>query len=148
MTARSSDQQRPERGSAIVEFVALAVLMMIPLVYLVLMLARLEAGAFAVTQAAREAGRAFVTADSDGEAYSRAAAAATISFQDFRFGPESTLSVQCTGSPCLSAGSAVVTTATVQVPLPLVPAFVRDVVPLSVPVTSSHRSTVDEFRSF
>ena len=43
-----------ERGSAVVEFVVLGVLMLVPLIYLVMMMARLQAGSFAVTQAARE----------------------------------------------------------------------------------------------
>ena len=50
-----------ERGSAVVEFVVLGVLMLVPLIYLVMMMARLQAGSFAVSQAAREAGRAYVT---------------------------------------------------------------------------------------
>jgi hypothetical protein len=48
--------------------------------------------------------------------------------------------------PCLRPDGRVETTASVRVPLPLVPSFVRDVVPLSVPVTASHLSTVDRFR--
>jgi hypothetical protein len=36
--------------------------------------------------------------------------------------------------------------ATVTVPLPLVPTFARDVVPLQVPVTASHVAVVDRFR--
>ena len=51
-----------QAGSAIVEFVFLAVLMLVPLFYLVMVLARLQAGAYAVSAASREAGRAYVTA--------------------------------------------------------------------------------------
>ncbi len=137
---------REERGSAVVEFVALGVLLLVPLVYLVLMLARVQAGAFAVSQASREAGRAFVTAPAGGSAVARAQAAALISFEDHDFVDTGRLSIACRSTPCLSPGARVRTTATVAVPLPLVPAFVRAVVPLSVPVTASHVSTVDRFR--
>ena len=138
---------RDERGSAVVEFVALGVLLLVPLVYLVLMLARVQAGAFAVSQAAREAGRAFITAPAGSTAAARARAAARISFDDHDFADTGRLTISCAATPCLSPDARVTTTATVAVPLPLVPAFVRGMVPLSVPVTASHVSTVDRFRS-
>ncbi len=138
--------RRDERGSAVVEAVTLGVLLLVPLVYLVLMLARVQAGAFAVSQAAREAGRAYVTADSGEDAAARARAAAHISFLDQHVEDVGTLVLSCDGTPCLRPGGRVVATATVRVPLPLVPAFVGDVLPLSVPVSATHVATVDRFR--
>ena len=137
---------RDEQGTAVVEFVFLAVLMLIPLVYLVMMMARLEAGSYAVSHAAREAGRAFVTADTAASAGARAAAAAHIAFMDHSFEDSGRLTIACDGTPCLRPDGQVEATATIRVPLPLVPAFARDVVPLSVPVSASHLSTVDRFR--
>jgi len=137
---------RDERGSAVVEFVVLAVLMLIPLVYLVMMLARVQAGSYAVGQASREAGRAYVTSGAGQDAVARAEAAARIAFLDHSFEDAGRLTIVCDGTPCLRPDGQVETTATVRVPLPLVPSFVRDVVPLSVPVTASHLSTVDRFR--
>jgi Flp pilus assembly protein TadG len=137
---------RRESGSAVVEFIALAVLMVIPLIYLVMMMARLQAGSFAVSQAAREAGRAYVTSSNGETARHRADSAARIAFLDHAFVSEGRLAVTCDGAPCLRPDGRVETTATVQVPLPLVPAFVREVVPLFVPVSASHLSTVDRFR--
>jgi hypothetical protein len=135
-----------ERGSAVVEFVVLGVLLLIPLVYLVMMLARVQAGSYAVSQAAREAGRAFVTADAEGAARARAQAAARVAFADHAFEDSGRVTIACDGSPCLRPDGQVVTAATVRVPLPLVPSFVRHVIPLSVPVSASHLSTVDRFR--
>ena len=137
---------RDEQGSAVVEFVVLAVLMLIPLIYLVMMMARLQAGSFAVSQAAREAGRAYVTADSGQIAPDRAQAAATIAFLDHSFEGNGRLTIACDGTPCLRPDGRIETTATVRVPLPLIPAFVREVVPMSVPVSASQVSTVDRFR--
>lgn len=139
---------RDERGSAVVEFVVLAVLMLIPLVYLVMTLARVQAGSYAVSQAAREAGRAYVTADVGEEAVGRAQAAARIAFMDYSFEDSGRLVIACDGTPCLRPDGQIETTATVRVPLPLVPSFARDVIPLSVPVSASHLSTVDRFRGF
>lgn len=143
----SGPATRQERGSAVVEFVALGVLLLVPLVYLVLMLSRVQAGAFAVSQASREAGRAFVTAAEGETAVARAQAAARISFADHDFADTGQLTIACAASPCLSPDARIRTTATVSVPLPLVPAFVRGAVPLAVPVSASHVSTVDRFRS-
>jgi Flp pilus assembly protein TadG len=143
---RAPRTPRNEQGSAVVEFVVLAVLLLIPLVYLVMMLARVQAGSFAVSQAAREAGRAYVTADDAANAAARAGAAAQIAFLDHSFQDSGRLTVSCDGTPCLRPDGRVETTATVRVPLPLVPSFVRDVIPTSVPVSASHLSTVDRFR--
>lgn len=136
-----------ERGSAVVEFVYLGVLMMVPLLYLVLMMSRVQAGAFATTQAAREAGRAFVTAPSAETAEVRAVSAARIAFEDQGFRSGSHLAIGCDGRPCLRPDGRVEATATVTVPLPFVPSFARRFIPLEVPVTASHLSTVDRFRS-
>lgn len=146
MTRPGRLARRDEGGTAVVEFVVLAVLLLIPLMYLVMVMARLQAGSYAVSQAAREAGRAFVTAESGEHAAARAEAAARIAFLDHSFEDVGRVLVSCDGSPCLRPDGRVETTATVRVPLPLVPAFVREVVPLSVPVSASHLSTVDRFR--
>ncbi|MGL4175308.1 MAG: TadE/TadG family type IV pilus assembly protein [Dermatophilaceae bacterium] len=137
---------RDESGSAVVEFVFLAVVLMVPLIYLVLMLARVQAGSYAVSQAAREAGRAYVTAERADLATSRAQAAARLAFADHDFEDDGTLRIDCDGNPCLRPDGRVETTATVRVPLPFVPTFVQDAVPLSVPVEASQLSTVDRFR--
>lgn len=133
-----------EGGTAVVEFVFLTVVVLVPLLYLVLTVARIQAGTYAVAQAAREAGRAYVTAEDPGSAPARAFAAADIAFTDFGF--EGDLEIGCDGSPCLRPEGRITTHAVVQVPLPLVPDFARAVVPLQVPVSSTSVSTVDRFR--
>lgn len=144
---RWRDRLSDEGGTAVIEFVWLAVLLLIPLIYLVLCLARVQAGSYAVTQGAREAGRAFVTAEDDGAAQARARAAADIAFEDQGFGGQGDLSVECSASPCLSPGESVTTDATVRVPLPLVPSFLGDVVPLEVPVSATQVAPVPEYEA-
>lgn len=136
-----------EGGTAVIEFVWLAILLLIPLIYLVLCLARLQAGSYAVTQGAREAGRAFVTAEDDASAQARASAASAIAFEDQGFGGQGDLSVECTASPCLSPGESVTAETTVHVPLPLVPAFLGDVVPLEIPVSATQVAPVPEYEA-
>lgn len=65
-----------------VEFVGLSVLLLIPFVYLFLSVFSVQRSAFAVTQAAREAGRAYATAPSEVEGEARARLAAQLSFED------------------------------------------------------------------
>ena len=137
---------RSDEGSAIIEFIFLGVLLLVPLIYLVMTLARIQAGSYAVTTAAREAGRAFVTAPSGPDAGARATAAADIAFGDQGFAGLGTLEVSCSTTPCLTPDGRVETTARVTVPLPLIPSFARGVVPLEIPLTASHLSTVDRFR--
>ena len=136
-----------EEGSAIVELVVLGVLMMVPLVYLVMSVGRVQAGSYAVTTAAREAGRAFVTAEAGEDAAGRARAAAGIAFADQGFDGSGVLEISCSTAPCLTPDARVETTARVTVPLPLIPAFARDVVPLEIPLSAIHLSTVDRFRA-
>ncbi len=147
-TIRRPGCRDPEGGSAVVEFVVLGVLVLVPLLYLVLTLARVQAGAYAATQAAREAGRAYVTAAAPGDALARAHRAAEVAFEDQGFGAVGRLGVACDGEPCLRPEGRVETTATVTVALPLVPGFARGVVPLEVPVTATEVATVDRFRGY
>ncbi|WP_230209096.1 pilus assembly protein [Nostocoides sp. HKS02] len=138
---------RDECGTAVVEFVFLAVLVMVPLFYLVMTLARVQAGAYAASTAAREAGRAYVTASSQGDADVRARAAARIAFADQGFDPgETGLRMACDGDPCLRPDGRIEVSATVRVALPLVPSFARAVVPLEVAVGATHVAVVDRFR--
>lgn len=145
LQARLRRWQADEQGSAVVEFVFLTIVVLIPLIYLVLTVGRIQAGTYAVTQAAREAGRAFVTAEDPGLAPARAQAAADIAFADFGF--TGRLGLDCDGSPCLRPEGRITTRAEVSVPLPLVPDFARAVVPLELPVSATSVATVDRFRA-
>lgn len=137
-----------EQGSAVVEFVTLGVLLLVPLIYLVLTVARIQAGAYAVSMAAREAGRAFVTAADEGSAFARADSAASIALEDHRFQrDEAEVSITCSTSPCSTPGATIRIEARVAVPLPLIPLFARDVLPLEVPVSADAVATVDSFRA-
>ena len=73
---------RGEGGSALVEFTWLAVLLMVPLVYVLLTVFEVQRAAFGVTEAARQAGRAYATADDAGSGAARAGAAARLAMRD------------------------------------------------------------------
>lgn len=133
-------------GSAIVEFVFLAVLMLVPVVYLVLTLGRLQAAAFAAQGAAREAGRAFVTARDESAGRERADAAVAIAFEDQGFIDQRLIGLQVDcASACLAPDARVVIRTSVQVPLPALPRLVDRFFPARIEVTASHVATVDRF---
>lgn len=136
-----------DRGSMTVEVAFLMVLLVGPLFYLVGTLGRLQAGAYAVSAAAREAGRAFVTADDLDSAGGRADAAASLVLDAHGFAPEdASVQVGCGGATCLSPGSTVVVDAELAVPLPLVPDFMRSAVPTTITLRAHHVEPVDAFR--
>ena len=134
-----------ERGSAVVEFLVVGILLALPVFYLVITLARLQAGTYAVTAAARESARTFVAADTVPTARQRSAAAARLAFQDQGFGSQGQVSARC-GGVCLTRGSTVKTRADLSVDLPLIPDFLRGVVPSSISVSATHTEAVDRFK--
>ena len=136
---------RRDDGRAIVEFIVLGIGLLLPLVYLVLTAARIQAGAFSASLAGREAGRAFVTATTDAEAEGRARSAAALAFGDFAFDRGTRLELSCDADPCLRPGGQVTATASITVQLPLVPDFLADHVPSSVTLSSTHVAAVDTY---
>lgn len=90
-------------GSAIIEFVFVAVLVMVPLVYLVVAVAAVQRSELAVSQAAREAGRAFATADSAEQALPRAHAAVQLAMQNEGLPDDVTVRYVRAGASCNSA---------------------------------------------
>jgi hypothetical protein len=78
----STDHTQRDDGRALIEVTFLAVLMLIPVVYILISLLRLQAATFAVTQAARDAGRAIDSANSIDEGIATARDIATIDLAD------------------------------------------------------------------
>lgn len=89
-----------ESGTAIVEFVWLAILLIVPLLYIVIAVFDTQRTAYAASSAARSAGRAFVTAPDEASARVRARAAARLAFSDQRIeSAPMTLSISCRPDP-------------------------------------------------
>lgn len=140
--------EHDDRGSAVVEFVALGLLLLVPLVYLVLVLARVQAAAFAADGAARGASRAFVRADDEAAGRERALAAVRLALRDQGFDddPAAALRLTCSTVPCLTPQARVDVEVTVQATLPGLPALVDSVAGTHVTVRSGHAAVVDAFR--
>ena len=133
-----------DAGSAVVEFLLLAVILVVPFVYAVIALFGVERAAFAVTAAAREGGRAYITAQSGDAAVRRAEATADLVLADHGLG-RAPVRVACGADPCLTPGARVWFDLTVAVPVPLVP-HLRGRAPASIRVHVRHVEVVDRFR--
>ena len=117
---------RSDRGSASLEFIAAGVLLIVPLIYLVLVLGRVQAGTLAAEAVARQSARVFVTASTPALADARVKSAVVDGLADFNFAPaEATTTVSCTpaGANCLRPEAWVTITSAVMVTLPFVPSI-------------------------
>ena len=56
------------------------------------------------------------------------------------------MTLTCSSMPCLAPGSDVAARVDLRVPLPFVPAFLREVIPLEVPVSAERVAPVDAYR--
>jgi hypothetical protein len=112
-----------EQGSALVEFVWLAVLLMIPLVYVVLTAVSIQRAAFGVTAAARDGARAYASGGSDAVGERRAEEASTLAMSDqgVRWSARGRI-VSC-GDCDYSPGSSFTVELSQRVDLPLVPSW-------------------------
>jgi hypothetical protein len=110
-------------GSAIVEFVWLAVLLMVPLVYVVITASALQREAFGLTSAAREAGRAYATAGSDAAGEQRAELAVAVALRDQGVAWTPSGRVVTCGACDYSPGSSFTVKLHARVELPLVPSW-------------------------
>lgn len=138
-------RDRAERGSALVEVVWLAILLLVPLVYIVLAVFEVQRSAFAATAASRAAARAFVLAPSVAEAEQRARAAGDVALADQHVDPaDTTVTIRCTGA-CLAPGSVVHVVVRGQVALPLMPPVFGGQPP-SIRVQAEHTVPYGTFR--
>ncbi len=140
--------RRGDAGTASLEFITAGMILLVPLVYLVLALAAIQAGAFAVEGAARQAARVYVQAGTTAHAEQRAARAVDFALADHGVSAtDASVAVSCQPSPaqCLTRLGRVSVTVRVQVTLPLVP----DVLNLSqaarVPIEATATQQVSRF---
>jgi hypothetical protein len=115
---------RGERGSGLVEFIWLGIILLLPLVWILLAVLTVQRGSFAVSGAARAAGRAYVLAPSDAEGTARARAAAAQALADQGLADSAfDLTVTCSPYPraCHSGTSVVTIRVASSVRLPALP---------------------------
>jgi Flp pilus assembly protein TadG len=155
VTPREDAPRDGEAGSAMVEFIGASVLLLLPLVYLMLTVFRVQAGAFAVTQAARSVGRVYAAQGDTDAARELVAAAAAVAVGDQGLPDTVAVAYAAAGVPCaaavatpppLAAGQPVAVCVHEQVPLPFAsgPLFRR--LGASVGVTGRFVVTPEPYR--
>lgn len=111
-----------ESGNAMVEFIFLALLLMVPLIYFIVTIGQLQGASFAVAGAADQAAKVFV--DSGDPVAGRVAAeqSVAIALADFGYSTERAgMEVSCNRTNCSAAGTSVTIAVRLDVSLPMVP---------------------------
>lgn len=145
-----------EAGSSLIEFVGGAVILLVPLVYVLMSVFQVQRGSFGAAVAAREAGRAFATAPSTSVGLQRAVTAAGIAFADQGIPGRPAITFTADGAGChaaavrptLEPGRRYTVCVSEDVHLPYADRGVlRTVIPATVHVVGSYVLAVDRWRS-
>lgn len=116
-----SDVSGSEAGSAVVEFIFLGLLLMVPVVYLVIAVGQVQAASFAAVGAADAAAKVYAGTPGAAAAEQRAGEAAELALGDFGLPAEAMrMEISCSAA-CLQPGSTVTVRVSVDVPLPGLP---------------------------
>ena len=139
---------RDERGTALVELTWLGILLLVPMLWIVLSVFEVQRGAFAVSSAARAAGRAYALAPNDAAGRARAEAAARLALADQ--GVEHAplrLEVRCTPFPhdCHAGTSVITVVVRSRVDLPLMPSALGGRAP-GFALDASHTVPIGQFQ--
>ncbi len=140
-----------EGGNAIIEFIFVALIVMVPLVYLIAAVAAVQRNELAVTQAARDAGRAYATSNSATEANARVRAAVRLALADQGLPDDATIrfvaaGARCTAGPVepkLVAGAQFAVCVTRRAQLPAVPSVLSG---RGITAVGRYVVHVDDFR--
>jgi len=139
---------RDDEGNASLEFVTAGMILLLPLVYLVLTMSAIQAGALAIEGAARQAARVYVQAPDAAEAKASALRAVAFGLADYGLdGDDAEVTITCAPEPgeCLTRRGFVTVQIAVRIPLPLVPPALTMDVPLAVPLEATATQQVSRF---
>jgi hypothetical protein len=145
-----------ERGTATIEFVAVFLALVVPLIYAIAIMADVQRALLAVSTAAREVGRVYVTSSDSAEALGRADVAYGDVMRNFGYAvgdPRAHIALRagcpaggppgCTGK--LGPGVEVTVVVTYRVPVARVP-FVGALAGPDLQVGATHHTRVDRYR--
>lgn len=137
-----------QHGSASLEFITVGMIMLIPLVYLVLTMASIQAGALAAEGAARQAARVYVTAKSSDQAEAAAVRAVEFALDNHNVEASAAeISISCVPEPenCLARQSYVTVRIAILVSFPFAPPVLSGAFPLQVPLDAAATQQVSQF---
>lgn len=142
------NRPRGEDGSALVELSWLGILLLVPMLWIVVSVFEVQRGAFAVSGAARAAGRAYALAPDDAAGKARAEAAARRALADQGIGSAPLeVHITCTPYPddCHRGTSVITVVITSQVDLPLMPDILGGGAP-SFALDATHSVPIGQFQ--
>jgi len=132
-------------GTATVEFVLVALLLLVPLAYVLVAALDVQRTAYAVGQAARTGARAFVTAPSTAVGRERARRAAVLALADQGLPSDGLrVEVRCSAQPCLTPAASVRVVVSAVARLPLAPDVLGRPV-AGLPVSAEQELTVEPY---
>lgn len=136
-----------ERGSALVELSWLGILLLVPILWIVVSVFEVQRGAFAVSGAARAAGRAYALAPDDATGRARAEAAARQALDDQGVAEPVEVRISCTPYPqdCHAGTSVITVTVASRVDLPLMPEVLGGDAP-SFALDATHSVPLGQFQ--
>lgn len=140
------DRLRDDRGNAVVEFVALAVVLLIPCLYLVLTLGSVQGAVFAADVIARDAARIHATEPdaARADARTRRMVADVLADHGIEADPDAVVSIRCTHDPCAAPGEDVRARVRIPVQIPGLGPMLGGEGP--VRVGADHLAHVDQYR--
>ena len=153
---RAAERGAAERGAAVVEFLVVFLTLLVPLVYVMVVMADVQRALLATSSAAREAGRVYVTGSDrlDAERRAQAAYREVLASYGMRAGDPRAgmrLQVGCpagAGSGCVAGfgpGAEVRVVVTYRVPVARLP-FLGAVAGPGLTVGATHHTRVDRYR--
>lgn len=140
--------RRDESGTALVEFVWLGLLLLVPLVYLMVSVSEVQRAAYGTSTASRAAGRAFILSPDASTGHARAVSAARVALADQGVDEDAIdIDIECAPDPddCLVPESTVTVVVSVRQRLPLAPDVLGGSAP-AITVDSTHTEPYGTFR--
>lgn len=142
---RAGRQLLREDGNALVEFVVLSAVLLIPALYLVLTLGSVQSAVFAADIIARDSARIHATDADPDRAQACARDHAHMVLADFGLGAQDVVRVSCSDDPCVTPGGTVTAEVSIPVPVPGLGPVLGTTGPVSV--SSAHAAPVDRYRA-
>lgn len=129
-------------GSATIEYIGVAVALLVPIAYVVVAFAQIQSASYGVVGAAQQAARAYVHARNDSLGRFAAARAAAIAGRNHGLVITSDqVRVSCPVADCLTPGTDITVDVRTSVPIPYAPQFGR------LPLHSRQVMQVDAYRT-
>jgi hypothetical protein len=136
---------RDDAGNALVEFTYLAILLMVPLVYVLITVFQVQRAAFGTTEAARQGARAYERAGGEELGEQRAWEAITLALKDQGVRDAPQVGFDCGRQSCFGPGGRVKVTVAYWVQLPVLGSVFADTRRGAIRVQASHVEFADRY---